>query len=103
MVAAYERVMSSNCTDYDIKNLNTFRFNLANTFFREICSLFVTFVTNGREVKLPSEVGEQKQPRMLDKDEFAREMEIVLFRGKMIYFCDPFGDASQVRLHDDPS
>ena len=97
MVAAYERVVSSHHTDNDEKNLRTFLFNFANTFFREICSLFVTYLTKDRTVMISQSVH-----RILDKDEFSRRMENVLFGGTIMYYPDPFLDASQVSLRDDP-
>ena len=96
MVLAYDIVrLSKQRSDYDDKNYRTFLFNFANTFFREICSLFVTFLTKGRMV-------DRGEGRMMNKDEFARHMEDVLFDGRMIYYRDPFRDARQVRLHNDP-
>ena len=97
MVGACERVMSSSQrSDYDNINYRTFLFNFTNTFFREICSLFVTFLTKGR----PVDQGEGRM--MMNKDEFAQHMEIVLFGGTMTYYRDPIRDTMQVRLHNDP-
>ena len=90
MVAAYKKAKSPEHTDYDEKNFRTFLFNFANTFFREICSLYLTFLTEGRTVKL------------CNKDEFGQDMESVLFGGDMIYQRDRERDDSQVRLLNNP-
>lgn len=98
MVAAREIMLFNG----DDKSLRTFQYNFAMAFFREICSLFVTFLTKGRTVTRSPWSGEQGNRRMLDKDEFAGYMENVLFGGKIRFYRDPFLNARQVRVHGDP-
>ena len=100
MVKASEKMDDEWWNADDFLNYRTFLFNFANTFFREICSLFVTFLTKRQPETSPLQVGGQSDWGLSNNDEFVQHMETVLFGGMMKYYHDPARGRSQVRPHN---
>ena len=100
MVAAATRAMYSNDRhDYDNREYRTFLFIFANTFFHETCHLFTTFLTKGREATPPYVAPQVKEYSKMNKGEFGRYMETVVYGGTLEYYRDPTRGVSQVRPH----
>ena len=100
MIAAATRAMYSNDRhDYDNREYRTFLFIFANTFFHETCHLFTTFLTKGREATPPHVAPQVKEYSTMDKGEFGRYMETVVYGGTLEYYRDPTRGVGQVRPH----
>ena len=93
MVAAATRARHfKDRNDYENKEFRTFLFIFANAFFHETCHLFTTYLTQGRHDGCSK----------MDRGEFGRYMETVVFGGTLEYYRDPTHGVGQVRLHKNP-
>ena len=103
MVAAATRASNSkDRNDYESKEFRTFLFIFANTFFRETCHLFTTYITQGRRGNSPHILPQIDTYSKMDRGEFGRYMETVVFGGTLEYYRDPTRGVGQVRLHKSP-
>ena len=100
MVAAATRASYSNDRhDYDNREYRTFLFIFANTFFHETCHLFTTFLTKSRTATPPHVAPQVGGYSKMNKGEFGRYMETVVYGGTLEYYRDPSRGVGQVCPH----